>query len=742
VIPWRLLRIVVLTGACGVTLAATTSGAEPVSFRNEVMAMLSKSGCNAGACHGNASGKGGFKLSLRGEDPDADYNAITRDAFGRRILPNAPGDSLLLLKATTRVAHEGGARFDPTSTDYRLLHRWIAAGARDDAATAPRLEALSVDPNEQVVLAPTQSVSLKVRARFSDGSLRDVGRLAVYEPTAANVTVTPDGAVQAFRPGEVTVVVRYLEQQVPARLAFVPDRPDFLWPDLEPHNRVDDHVFAKLRQLRIRPSPVVDDARFLRRASLDLLGILPTAEEAKAFVADSYPNKRARAIDAMLLRPEFADTWALKWSDLLRTEEKALDRKGVELFHRWIREGIASGKPMDQFVREIILARGSTYENPPANFYRSLRDVSSRAETVAQVFLGTRLLCAQCHNHPFDRWTQADYHQWSGFFTRVNYKVLENRYPDGLDKHAFTGEQVVYATDEGDAKLPKTGKIAPPRFLGSASPIDPNTDRLEALAQWVTSPENPRFAKTQVNRIWYHLMGRGLVDPVDDFRATNPPSHPALLEALTSIFVNHNFNLREVVRLIANSHAYQADSVPDITAVEDESNYSHNVPRRLNAEPMLDALSQVAGVPLIFQGYPEGMRAGQIPGVQAVNVRRRGSGSGERFLTVFGKPQRLLASEEERSCQTTLGQTFQLMTGPALVELLRRPGNRLDQLASSGLPPEAMLEDLYWTALSRAPAPEEREAMVRHMETSTDRRAGLEDVVWALVNAKEFVLRP
>jgi len=728
-----------LNGAPGIA-------AEPVSFRNEVMAVVSKAGCNAGPCHGNASGKGGFKLSLRGEDPDRDFLALTRDEMGRRVNVHVPDESLLLLKAVTRVAHEGGVRFDAGSDEYRILQDWIAAGAPDDGATTPQVESLSVDPTDAVLMAPESSVRIRVHARFSDGTRKDVSRLAVYEPTSTQVEVSRDGWVRSMGAGEVTVVVRYLHQQVPVRLAFVPHRPDFTWPDYPPRNFVDEQVFEKLRKLRIRPSPTVDDARFLRRLSLDLLGILPTPDEVKSFLEDGYPDKRSRAIEAMLKRPEFADFWALKWSDLLRNEEKALDRKGVELFHRWIRDGIASGKPMDQFVRELITARGSTYENPPANFYRSLRDVPSRAETVAQVFLGTRLLCAQCHNHPFDRWTQADYHDWSGFFARVNYKVLENRYPDGLDKHAFTGEQVVYLSDQGEARHPRTGKTAVPRFLGAKTPIGEGQDRLEALAEWLTAPDNPRFARTQVNRIWYHLMGRGLVDPVDDFRATNPPSHPALLEMLTERFVTSGFELRAVVRLIANSHAYQADSVPDETAVDDETNYSHVLPRRLGAEQMLDSLCQVAGVSLAFQGYPEGIRAGQIPGVQAVNVRRRGggsgSGSGERFLTIFGKPQRLLASEEERSCQTTLGQTLQLMTGPALVDLLRRPGNRLDQLASSDLTPSAKVEALYGVALGRAPTAMEREAMVAHLTASSDPRGALEDVAWALVNAKEFVLRP
>lgn len=717
-------------------------GGEAVSFRNEVMAVLAKAGCSTGPCHGNASGKGGFKLSLRGEDPGADHWALTRELFGRRIHPNAPDESLVLLKATGRIPHEGGRRFGVDSLEYRLVRGWIAGGGLDDGSEAPGLVGLDVEPREAVVLAPTSSVPIRVTARFADGTARDVGRLAVYEPTVADAVVDGSGRVAVTRAGEVTVVVRYLGGQAPVRLAFVPERPGYEWPGYEALNLVDEHVFAKLRRLRIRPSARVDDARFLRRASLDLLGLLPTAEEVRAFVADGDADKRGKAVEAMLGRPEFAETWALKWSDLLRNEEKALDRKGVELFHRWIRDSIAAGKPLDRFVRELITARGSTYENPAANFYRSLRDVPSRAETVAQVFLGTRLLCAQCHNHPFDRWTQADYHDWSGFFARVNYKVLENRYPDGLDKHGFTGEQIVYFADEGEARHPGSGRVAAPRFLGAREAVDGERDRLGALAEWLTAPDNPRFARTQVNRIWYHLMGRGLVDPVDDFRATNPASHPELLDALAGLLVDSGFDLRRVVRLIVGSHAYQADSVPDPTAEGDEVNYAYAVPRRLGAEVMLDALCQVVGVPLEFQGYPEGIRAGQIPGVQAVNVRRRGLGSGERFLAVFGKPQRLLASEEERSCTTTLGQTFQLMTGPALTELLRRSGSRLDALAGSERGAEAVVEELYWAALSRGPSPEERGAMTAHLEGAGDRRAALEDIVWVLVNAKEFVLRP
>lgn len=720
------------------------SGSEPISFRTDVMAVLSKAGCNAGPCHGNASGKGGFKLSLRGEDPEADYIALTRDASGRRINVIRPEDSLILLKPTSRVAHEGGLRFPVESLEYGILREWLADGAKRETPgrQQPVLERLQVTPAEQIIVQPENSVQLKVLAHWSDGKYRDVSQIAVYEPTRPGVTVTHDGLVRAGEDGEVTVLVRYLHEQVPVRLAFIPARPGFTWPEVVPVNFVDRHVFEKLERLRIRPSGTASDNLFLRRACLDLLGILPTANEARAFVADMRPDKRARLVDRLLERREFAEFWALKWADLLRNEEKALDRKGVELFYRWIRDSIAQGKPLDVFCRELLTARGSTYESPAANFYRSLRAPNVRAETVAQVFLGTRLLCAQCHNHPFDQWTQADYHDWSGLFARVDYKVLENRYPDGLDKHGFLGEQIVFDAPEGEAKNPKTGLTAKPRFLGARSPLAAEADRLESLAAWLTSPQNSRFAAAQVNRIWYHLMGRGLVDPVDDFRSTNPASHPELLEALCREFVSSGYDMRHLIRVIVASRAYQSDSQPDPTAESDEVNYSHTVPRRLSAEQTLDSLAQVAGVPIRFEGYPEGWRAGQIPGVQTMAVRRRGVGPGERFLRVFGKPERLLASEEERSCQTTLGQAFQLITGPVITDLLKRKSNRLDALTASEKSIAEVVDELYWTALTRPPTPVEREAMHQHVETATDRRAALEDITWALVNAKEFILRP
>lgn len=744
----RFLSALLISATVAIALPglAAPSAASEFTFRNDVMAVLSKAGCNAGACHGNANGKAGFKLSLRGEDPDTDYDVLTRDQFGRRINPIAPESSLILLKATAQISHEGGKRFAQDSTEYKILHQWLERGGPRDAETTPRLVEIDVTPRERILVEPERSVSLKVTAKFSDGEQRDITKMAVYEPASSVATVSAGGYVEGQMPGETTVLVRYLHAQVPVRLAFVPARPDFHWKHVPAHNYIDEYVFAKLRTLRMNPSELCDDTVFLRRAYLDLLGILPTAAEARAFINNSRPDKRALLIDTLLQRPEFADTWALKWSDLLRNEERALDQKGVQNFHHWIRRSIETGKPLDQFARELIAARGSTYLEPAANFYRANRTPVIRAEAAAQVFLGTRLQCAQCHNHPFDRWTQDDYYNWAAVFARVDYKILENRRQDNNDKHEFKGEQIVFVSRKGDVQNPRTKRPAEPRLLGADAPLNSaDTDPLQQLAEWVSSPDNPFFARSQVNRIWYHLMGRGIVDPIDDFRATNPASHPELLEALARDLVEHQFDLRHMIRTIMNSRSYQLSSEPNDTNAEDELNYSHALVRRLTAEQLLDCQSQVAGVDLTFQGYPEGLRAGEIPGARPERVRgaRSGPNDNDRFLEVFGKPPRLLTCECERSTETTMSQAFQMISGPTINKMLAAPNNRLGQLVASTKPDHdhELVNELFWSALSRAPTESELHAAVHHLRSGSDRRAALEDVAWSVMNAKEFILR-
>jgi hypothetical protein len=444
----------------------------------------------------------------------------------------------------------------------------------------------------------------------------------------------------------------------------------------------------------------------------------------------------------LLTRPEFADFWALKWADLLHCEEKTLDAKGVRVFHDWMRRSIAEGKPMSEFARELIAGRGSTYGRPAANWYRALRDPQDRAEACAQVFLGVRMKCARCHNHPFDRWTQTDYHSLAAFFCRVQYRVVENNRRDNLDTHEFVGEQIVWMDRSGEIKHPQTGEVLRPLFLGcDTHAFAPNADRLLALADWVAAPDNPFFARAQVNRVWYHLLGRGLVEPNDDFRASNPPANPALLDALARDFVAHNFDLRHLVRTIMNSRTYQLSAVPNDTNRDDEANFARALVRPLQAEQLVDALAQVTGVAADFPGQPAGTRAGQLPGVASGRGRRQRPGDGERFLSAFGKPVRLLSCECERSEDTTLNQAFQLITGPLVNKMLGDPDNRIGRLLDAAKTDAEIVEEFYLAALCRPPSPQERQRAAEMIGRAKDRRSVVEVLVWGLVNAKEFLLR-
>jgi hypothetical protein len=721
---------------------APAARAEPVSFRNEVMAVLSRAGCNSGPCHGNLNGKGGFKLSLRGQGPDFDLAALTRDALGRRVDRLRPADSLILAKPTMAVAHEGGQRFGRHSPEYALLRRWIAEGARPDPPGTRVLKKLEVTPRQQVLLDPADRAPLKALATFSDGRTVDVTGLAVFEPSNLVARVGADGVARRLAMGETAILVRYLDRQAVVRLAFIPDRPGFVWRDVPENNYVDRHVFAKLKTLRVQPSDLCPDSVFLRRAYLDALGVLPTPAEARRFLDDKRPDKRARLIDQLLRRPEFADFWALKWSDLLRNEEKVLDRKGVQVFHDWLRRAVVDGKPLNELARELIAARGSTYSHPAANYYRALRDPQARAEATAQVFLGVRLQCARCHNHPFDRWTQDDYYSLAAFFARVQYRIVENNRRDRLDKHEFDGEQVIYMARSGEVSHPATGEVLRPRFLGAATPeLGPEADRLRALADWVARPDNPFFARTQVNRVWHHLLGRGIVEPNDDFRDSNPPANEPLLEALSKDFVAHKFDLRHLVRTIMNSRTYQLSAAPNDSNRDDEANFARALVRPLQAEQLLDAVAQVTGVRPKFRDFPRGLRAGQLPGVGASRPRGVRPSDAEKFLASFGKPVRSLSCECERSDDTTLAQAFQLITGPMLNRMLADPDNRLGKLLEARRPLPEVVDELYLAALSRHPGAEERKRAVALVERSADRRSALEDLLWGLVNAKEFLLR-
>jgi len=721
------------------------------SFRNEVMAVLSKAGCNQGTCHGNANGKGGLKISLRGQSPERDFETLTRHGGARRANILRPETSLLLQKPLMVVPHEGGRRFKEDSKAYGILKDWIAAGMPADSTDAPSVVRLKVEPQHVTIYAPETSIRIRAIAEFSDGQKRDVTNLAVYASSAILVSVSDTGVATAERAGLTTITVRYLNQQVPVRLEFVPDRPDFLASAPEPANFVDEFVFKQLARLKINPSEVCDDTAFLRRTYLDLTGLLPTAEAAQQFLASTQADKRAKLIDELLESSEFVDMQTLRWADLLRVEEKTLDRKGVDVFHGWIHESFAKRKPLNQLAHEILEARGSTYKVPPTNFYRALRKPEARAEAAAQVFLGIRLQCAKCHNHPFDRWTQDDYYGWSNFFGRVDYEIIENKRRDKNDKNEFVGEQIVLLKDKGDVKNPTTGETAGLRYLGNQSNVDADAktestgasklDRLQRLANWMSNPDNERFAEAQSNRIWYQIMGQGIVDPIDDFRSTNPPVNPELLNALTTEFVKHNFSVRHLMRVIMNSKVYQLSSATNATNADDELLFSHTVPRRLTAEQALDAVAQTLDVPIKFGGHDPGTKAVQLRGVRNGGHRYATPEIGDRFLALFGKPGRLLTCECERTNGTTLAQTFEMVSGELVDQLLRSSKGRIAKAERNNEEFAKTITDLYWSAISRQPSADELAAAEDHVKSSVNARRGLEDVAWALLNSNEFLFR-
>ncbi len=712
----------------------------PVSFRNDVSAVLSRSGCNAGACHGNLNGKGGFKLSLRGEDADADLAALTRGMLGRRTDPHSPADSLVLKKATGQVPHEGGVRFNAASSEYAILRTWIADGCRPDAANTPSPVSLIPSVKSLVLIDPQHTATVTVTAKFSDGTTRDVSAVASYELTTIGVARLTNGELVREQFGETVLIVRYLHLQVPIRVAFLPNRPPVDVSTIPATHAIDRLVLTDLARLRIRPSELSSDSVFLRRAYLDTCGIIPTAAEVKAFLADTDTKKREKLIDVLLARPEFADYWAQKWGDLLRNEEKSLDKKGVTVFHRWIRNWIADDKPLTDFARELLTARGSTYATPAANFYRAVRDPYLRAESVAQVFLGLRVSCARCHNHPFDVWTQDDYHRFAAVFARIDYRLVDNKRNDDLDKHEFIGEQFVVSKGDGELTLPRGGD-AVPKLLGAKAAVPTGRgDRLGALADWMTAADNPFFAQAQANRVWAHLLGRGIVDPIDDFKLTNPASNPELLDHLAKEFAAGGFKLKPLVRHIMTSRTYQLSATPNGTNADDATHFSHAAVTPLEAEQLLDAVASATGTEIKWPGYPKGTRAGQLAAVPQTG-RRMAAGDGLRFLKMFGKPERLLTCECERGEDPGVLQAFQMLTGELVNGLIRQSDNRLGTLIADGRSDDAVLDEMYLSAVSRPPTTAERTKLLAYVSGAKDKRAAWEDVTWGLLNSKEFLLR-
>ncbi len=703
---------------------------QPISFRHQMIAALNVGGCNMGACHGTPSGKNGFRLSLRGYDPAADYLQLTRDVLGRRTDRLDPEASLIMQKALGRIPHEGGPRFPAGSLPAQIFKGWLTEGLRDDPANLPALAAIEILPGARVLHQPARWQQLAVLAHFADGSVRDVTRLTVFSSSdTAVAAVTTNGLVEFQQTGEAAILCRYLDELQAVRLTYLEPRPGFQWSNPPENNYIDKHVFAKLRMLGIPPSDLCSDQEFVRRVYLDLCGVLPTAAETRAFLADAKPNKRAPLIDALLERPEYADFWTLKWSDVLRSNRKVIQEKGVHVFQHWLHERISRNTPFDEVVRELLTANGSTFANPPANYYRIARDPQNLAETTAQLFFGIRMQCAKCHNHPFERWTQDDYYSMAAFFARVKQRK-DPAQPGAGPKVA--GAEVIYSDRTGEVVQPRTGKVMPPKFMGgSVAQVPPGKDRRQVLADWLTGSSNPFFARSVANRVWFHLTGRGIVDPVDDFRDSNPSANDALLDALAQDFVASKFDLKHLIRVILNSRTYQLSTQANDFNKDDNKYFSHAVTRLLSAEQLLDAVCTSTDVPEKYPGLPLGTRAVQLPDGEVNHV----------FLKTFGQPGRELACECEREGDSNLAQALQLINGPTINEKLRNPNNRIGKLLAKNTPDQEILNELYLTTLSRLPVEGEVKASLEHVRKAPDRRKAWEDVHWALLNSKEFLFR-
>jgi hypothetical protein len=703
---------------------SNTAKERKIEFETEVLVALSKQGCNSGACHGSPSGKGGFRLSLRAFDKQLDQLTLIREDFGRRVNPLEPERSLLLLKPLMKVAHGGGKQLHPGDAAYKILHDWIDGGATADPVDAPRVVRLEVYPDQKQVLSLKDGgQQLAVTAHYADGRRCDVTHLVAYETSeAAIATVDEQGFVTPYKRGEVAILVRFLEHIESVPLMFVESVDGFEWKSPPPHNYVDRLVNAKLQQLQYLPAETCSDDEFLRRVSLDLLGILPTVEESTAFLADSSQDKRQRLIDAWLQREEFAKFWSLKWGDLLRMTNKLVGDSGVYKYHRWVEKALHENMPYDEFARQLLTASGSTLVNPPANFYRTSTDMNECVETISQVFLGARLQCAKCHNHPFERWTQDNYYGLGAFFNRVERRNT-----------ARPGEMFVYTSVSGEVTQPRTGEVMSPWLPQQGTVIaDQQTDRRLAFAEWLVNPNNPYFARIEANRIWSQLFTRGIVDPIDDFRDSNPPSNAPLLDALAKDFVDSGYDRKHLLRSILNSRTYQASYQTTPFNRDDSKYFSHQEPRMLGAEQLLDAINCTLALEQTFGSQPAGTLATQLPAPDVVKVD---------FLKVFGQPERSTVCACERTDDSNLSMAIELFNGPTIHAKLRDNSNRFRKALTAGKPLADVIRELYLAAVCRPPSDVELKVALDHCSRSADPVSGIEDVCWALFNTDEFLFQ-
>lgn len=700
------------------------------SFRNQVQSVLSKTGCNMGACHGAAAGKNGFKLSLRGYDPEGDFFWLTRQARGRRIVPHDPGRSLVLTKPTGAIPHQGGVRFSEDSLEYRVIAEWIAQGQQGPSANDPRVTRLEMLPR-QVRLTKGDVQQFVVIAHFSDGHVEDVTRWAKYNSTNFSVCEVDDaGQITVTGSGEGSVSAWYLAQNVTSTVSvpYTQEVDPALFTNSPKANVIDELVLDKLASLNTPPSPRCGDSEFLRRSTLDTLGLLPTVEETRAFLADSDPQKRMKWIDSLLTRPEFVDYWAYQWSDLLLVSGERLRPQAVKSYYDWIRQEVAANTPWNQLVRKVVTASGSTFENGAANFYALHQDPQDMAETVSMAFLGMSINCARCHDHPLEKWTNDDYYGMASLFARVRGKGW------GGDFRGGDGNRTIYVASNGELIQPRTGKPQPPRPLdGIELSFDDSRDRREALADWLTAPENPYFTRAIVNRVWANFLGVGIVEQVDDLRLTNPPSNPQLLEALAADLVRNGYDLKSLMRLILQSETYQRSQEVLPTNAADERFYARYYPRRLSAEVLLDAASQVTGVASGFKDQPAGTRAIQLADASIDSY----------FLDTFGRPERVLTCTCERADEPSMTQVLHLTNGKTLQEKLESTDGALTKLLDAKTPDAEIVDHLYLSALTRFPTDDERQRVLQLVAETpeSERRLAWEDLYWSVLTSREFLFQ-
>ncbi|MGD9644464.1 MAG: DUF1549 domain-containing protein [Pirellulales bacterium] len=693
----------------------------PVNFPNQIVPVFTKLGCNSGGCHGKASGQNGFKLSLLGFEPGEDYEYLVKEGRGRRLFPAAPDQSLLLLKGTNTVPHGGGQRLPRDSFEYKLIRRWIAQGMPYGNADDPQVARIDVYPESRSMTRDGHQ-QLAVLATYTDGSVDDVTRTVQFDSNDPEMAeCTPTGAVATHDlAGDVAVMARY-QGQVAVYRGTVPLGAAT---DNMPaaRNFVDEFVFGKLERLGVPASAVCDDATFIRRLTIDVAGRLPTPDETREFVSSTDPDKRDKYIDRLLSSGDYADYFANKWSAVLRNKRDNADFvHGTFAFHNWIRQALYDNMPYDEFARDILAASGETSQHPPVVWYRKVQDVTQQVEDSAQLFLGLRIQCARCHHHPFEKWSQQDYYGFAAFFSRVGRKAGDQN----------AEQRIFHNRGTASAKNPKTGEAVPPTGLGApALDLPADKDPRQSLVDWMADPANPFFAPALVNRYWKHFFDRGIVDPEDDMRVTNPATNPQLLAALSQHFIESGFDIKELVRTICRSHAYQLASDPNEFNLSDKQNFSRYYPKRLTAEVLLDAINQVTISSTDFSDLPAGTRAVQLPDQTG----------GGYFLTVFGRPQADTACECERSQEANLAQSLHLLNSPEIQGKLTSKTGRAALLAGdSSRPDEEKLKELYLWVYSREPSADELAVATGHLDKSANKQQAYEDILWALLNTKEFL---